>query len=145
MWILYFTSLGVILSSAPKQKRMLVSQWRSHAGARILATIVAVPQRCSADSCVNVVDRESVGREIERRSIAMYNTELGVSYAHHTRVRPAVYGLRTDMGGCKVPKFSGGRIPPDPPISFCTSRSEVRTNVVFMPCPSNGNVLATPL
>ena len=26
------------------------------------------------------------GVEIERRSIAMYNTELRVSYAHHTRV-----------------------------------------------------------
>ena len=55
-----------------------------HAGARTLATSGRAPAVCSADS--SVVERKSVGREIERRSITTYNTELGVSYAHHMRV-----------------------------------------------------------
>ena len=76
-----------------------------------------------------IANRALNGLEIERRSIAMHNTELRVSYAHYTREFAVsdlhfatVYGLRTDLGGCKIPKFSGGRMPPDPPISFCTSR-----------------------
>ena len=37
-------------------------------------------------------------------------------------------------------------MPSDPPISFESAlRAEVRTNVVCMLCPSNGDVLATPL
>ena len=42
----------------------------------------------------------------------MYNTELRVSYAHHTQFAVSdlhfatVYGLRTDLGGCKI--FRGG-------------------------------------
>ena len=48
-----------------------------------------------------------------------------------------VYGLRIDLGGCKI---RGGRMPPDSPISFCTSRGSLP-----MQCPSNGDVLATPL
>ena len=72
----------------------------------------------------------------------MYNTELRVSYAHHTQFAVSdlhfatVYGLRTDLGGCKI--FGGGGMP------LCV---KVRTNVVCpaMLCPSNGDVLATPL
>ena len=93
--------------------------------------------------------------EIERRSIAMYKTELRVSYAHHTVSDlhfATVYGLKTDLGGCKIPKFSGGGggMPPYPlTISFCTSlgSSYKRSACTSVPmlCPSNGDVLAMPL
>ena len=36
-------------------------------------------------------------------------------------------------------------MPPDPPISFCTSRGSLYKRSVPMLCPSNGDVLATPL
>ena len=36
-------------------------------------------------------------------------------------------------------------MPPDPPISFCTSRGSSYERSVPMLCPSNGDVLATPL
>ena len=49
--------------------------------------------------------------ELERRSIAMYNDshtliirEFAISDLHFA----IVYGLRTDLGGCKISKFSGG-------------------------------------
>ena len=42
--------------------------------------------------------------------------------------------------------FRGGGMPPDPPISFCTLReSSYKRGVPAMLCPSNGDVLATPL
>ena len=36
-------------------------------------------------------------------------------------------------------------MPPDPPISLCTSRGSSYKRSVPMLCPSNGDVLATPL
>ena len=36
-------------------------------------------------------------------------------------------------------------MPPDPPISFCTSRGSSYKHSVPMLCPSNGDFLATPL
>ena len=41
--------------------------------------------------------------------------EFAISDLHFT----TVYGHRTDLGGCKIPKFSGGGCP-RPPISLCT-------------------------
>ena len=41
--------------------------------------------------------------------------------------------------------FLGGEMPPDPPISFCTSRGSSYKCSVPVLCPSNGDVLATPL
>ena len=38
-----------------------------------------------------------------------------------------------------------GRMPPDPPIGFSTLRGSSYKRSVPMLCPSNGNVLATPL
>ena len=106
----------------------------------------AVPHQCRADS--SVVDRESVlnGLDIEQRSIAMYIHRI-TSLIRESSLR---YDLRTDLGGCKIPKFSGGggrRMPLGPPISFCTSRgsSYKRSCSVPMLCPSIGDVLATPL
>ena len=62
------------------------------------------------------------GLEIERHSIAVHiSTELPVSYVHRTQVcRDTVtytalrYCLRTDLGGCKIPKFSKGAAPSPP-------------------------------
>ena len=76
-----------------------------------------------------IANRALSGLEIERRSSAVtpnYESrmliicEFAVSDLHFATVY--MYGLRTDLGGCKISKFSGGRMPPDPPISFCTSR-----------------------
>ena len=53
-----------------------------------------------------------------------------------------VYGLRTDLGGCKI---FDGRMPLDSPISFCTSRRSLYKHSVLMLCPRKSDVLATPL
>ena len=57
-----------------------------HTGARALATIEAVPAGAALMVALLITNQVLNGLEIERRSIAMYNTELRVSYAHHTRV-----------------------------------------------------------
>ena len=71
------------------------------------------------------------GLEIERRSITpnyeshtLIIREFAVSDLHFA----TVYGLRTNLGGCKIPKFSRGGCPQIPAL-----RVEVRTNVVC-PC-----------
>ena len=69
-----------------------------------------------------------------------HTLEFAVSDLHFA----TVHGLRTDLGGCKIPKFSGG-MPPDPAISFCTWRRSSYKRSVPMLCPSNGDVLARPL
>ena len=97
-----------------------------------------------------IANRALNGLEIERHSIAIYNTELRSSLIRSSYASFAVsdlhfatvYGLRTVLGGCKV---RGGRMPPDPAISFCTSRGSSHKRSVPMLCPSNGDVLATPL
>ena len=63
---------------------------------------------------------------------------LRVTYAHHTQVCldlhfATVYGLRTDLGGCKVSKFFGGGCS-QTPIIASAFRAEVRTNVLVCPC-----------
>ena len=84
------------------------------------------------------------GLEIERRSIAMCSTELRESHTLIIREVAVsdlhfatVYGFRTDLGGCKIP--------PDTPISFCTSRQSLYKRSAPMLCPSTGDGLATPL
>ena len=62
------------------------------AGARALATSGRAPQLALGHACPTgaalivalLIANRALG--IERRSIAMYNTELRVSYAHHMRV-----------------------------------------------------------
>ena len=71
----------------------------------------------------------------------VYNTDLRSSLIHSSYSSFAVsdlhfatvYGLRTDLGGCKI--RGGG----------CTSRGSSYKRSVPMLCPSNGDVLATPL
>ena len=80
----------------------------------------------------------------------VYNIELWSSLIRSSYVSFAVsdlhfatvYGLRTDLGGCKI---RGGRMPPDPPTSFCISRGSSYKHSVPMLCLSNGDVRATPL
>ena len=91
-----------------------------HAGARALATSGRAPPAPAAlIVALLIANRALNGLEIERRSIAMYNTdeshmliirEFAVSDLHFA----TVYGLRTDLGGCKIPKFSGGGCPQIP-------------------------------
>ena len=101
-----------------KKKRQ---QWCCHAGVRALATSGrAPPVQCIFHIVALLIANMALnGLEIEQRSIAMYNTELRVLYAHHTRVCrdlhfATVYGLRTDLGGCKISKFFGGEMPQTP-------------------------------
>ena len=94
--------------------------------------MAVAPHRRSADS--SVVDRELGAHTLIIR-------EFAVSDLHFA----TVHGLRTDLAGCKIPKFFGGRMPPDLPISFCTSRGSSYKRSVPMLCPSNDDVLATPL
>ena len=61
--------------------------------------------------------------------------EFAVSDLHFA----TVYGLRTDLGGCQIPKFSGGGCPQTPPISFCTLRGSSYKRSMPMLCPSNGD------
>ena len=116
-----------------------------HAGAHVPQQLEVVPQQLEAPYSAGaplivallIANRALNSLEIERRSIALYNTGLRSSLIRSSYASFAVsdlhfatvYGLRTDLGGCKIP---GGRMPPDPPISFCTLRG-VRTNVVC-PC-----------
>ena len=51
------------------------------------------------------------------------------------------YDIRTDLGGCKIPKFSGGGCP-QTPLKASALHAEV---CVPMLCPSNSDVLAKPL
>ena len=52
------------------------------------------------------------------------------------------YSENTDiLGGCETPKFSGGGCPQTPPMPL----TSVQNLVLPMLCPSNGDVLATPL
>ena len=54
------------------------------------------------------------------------------------------YGIASEptcMGGCKIPKFSGG----DPPKCFCSFRRRSYKRSVPILCPSIDGVLATPL
>ena len=63
---------------------------QGHAGARALATSGRAPATIywprPAGAALLIANRALNGLEIEQRSIAMYNTELRVSNAHHTRV-----------------------------------------------------------
>ena len=98
---------------------------------------------------LSIANRVLDGLEIERRSIAMHiHTELRVSNAHCMRVTyPALrYGLRTDLGGCKIPRIFWESMPhADPPKCFRTSRRTSYKRSVPMLCPSIGDILATPL
>ena len=68
---------------------LCVEQWRSHAGAR-WGTCPSNWWPCSTGAALIVAlliaNRALNGLEIERRSIVVYNTELRVVCAHHTRV-----------------------------------------------------------
>ena len=62
--------------------------------------------------------------------------EFAVSDLHFT----TVFGLRTDLGGCKIPKFSGVGVGGG---GGCPRGSSYKRSVPML-CPSNGDVLATP-
>ena len=80
-----------------------------------------------------IANRALNGLEIERRSIAMY----GTNYESHTLILrefavsdlhfAAVHGLKTDLGGCKIPKFHGGGCPQPPYKLLHFARKFVQT------------------
>ena len=87
-------------------------QWCSHAGAH-WGTCLSNYRPCptSAALIVALLANQSLnGLEIERHSIAMYIDRI-TNLIRESWLR---YDLRTDLGGCKIPKFSGEDAPRSP-------------------------------
>ena len=119
---------------------LLCTEWRSHAGAHwgtCPSNYRSCPTSAALIVALSIANRWLNGLEIEWRSIAMYLHRI-TSLIGESSLR---YGLRTDLAGCKIPKFSGGGCP-QTPLNATALSAEVHTNVV---CPSIGDVLATPL
>ena len=88
-------------------------QWRSHAGAHwgtCPSNLRPCPTSAELIVALLIANRSLNGLEIERRSIAMYIHRI-TSLIRESSLQ---YDLRTDLGGCKIPKFSGGGCPQTP-------------------------------
>ena len=119
-------------------------QWRSHTGAH-WGTCPSIYRPCptSAELIVTLLFANQLlnGLEIERHSIAMYIHRI-TSLVCESSLR-----YMTSEATWEVVNFLKfqGRMPPDPPKSFCTSHGSSYKRCVPMLCPSIGDVLATPL